>query len=192
MHRSIEKKQVLFVQGAGESVHDTWDDKLVQSLQRELGDAYIVVYPQMPNEADPHYRLWKAALLQAFERLDRGAILVGHSIGGAILIHLLAEERPALDIGAIVLIAAPFIGDGGWPSDEIESRQDFAEHLPTGVPVFLYHGTADTSVPFAHLALYANAVPNAVVRALPDRDHQLCNDLADVAHDIASLADRRS
>ena len=192
MHRSIEKTQVLFVQGAGESVHDTWDDKLVRSLERELGDAYSVVYPRMPNEADPHYLVWKAALLQAFERLEPGAILVGHSIGGAILIQLLAEERPALDIGAIALIAAPFIGEGGWPSDEIEPRPDLAERLPSGVPVFLYHGTADTSVPFAHLSLYASAIPNAVVRVLPDRDHQLGNDLADVAHDIASLSTRRS
>jgi predicted alpha/beta hydrolase family esterase len=186
------KKQILFVQGAGESVHDAWDDKLVRSLEHKLGEAYAVVYPRMPNEADPHYLVWKAALLQALERLEAGAILVGHSIGGAILIQVLAEERPALEIGAIALIAAPFIGEGGWPSDDIEPQRDLAERLPNGIPVFLYHGTADPIVPFAHLALYATAIPNATVRVLPGRDHQLGNDLADVAHDIASLPVRRS
>jgi hypothetical protein len=31
------KTQVLFVQGAGEGVHDQWDDKLVESLRRLRG-----------------------------------------------------------------------------------------------------------------------------------------------------------
>ena len=43
---------VLFVQGAGEGVHDDWDRKLVESLRRELGPHYDVRYPRMPNEAD--------------------------------------------------------------------------------------------------------------------------------------------
>ena len=176
-------KQVLFVQGAGEAVHDAWDDKLVRSLEHELEDAYTVIYPVMPDEADPRYAVWKTALLGALEHLEDGAILVGHSIGAAILIHVLAEQRLRLKIGAIALIAAPFIGKGGWRSDDIP-RANFAEDLPAGVPVFLYHGTADTTVPFAHLALYANAIPRAVVRALAGRDHQLDNDLGDVARDI--------
>lgn len=177
-------KHVLFVQGAGEAVHDTWDDKLVRSLERELGAAYSVVYPLMPNEADPHYSVWKAALLNAFDDLGEGAVLVGHSIGGTILIHVLAEQRPRRRIGAIALIAAPFMGDGGWQSEDITPRSDLADLLPGDVPVFLYHGTADEIVPFAHLALYARAIPRAVVRALPDRDHQLGNDLSKVARDI--------
>ena len=181
-------KQILFVQGAGEAVHDTWDDKLVRSLERELGSAYSVIYPRMPHEAEPSYSAWKAALLRAFENLEDGAILVGHSVGGAILIHVLAERRSRLRIGALALIATPFIGDGGWPSEDIEPCPDLAERLPAGVPVFVYHGTADTIVPFAHAALYANAIPQAVVRAMPDRDHQLGNDLGDVARDIRSLA----
>ena len=182
--------QVLFVQGAGAAVHDTWDDKLVRSLDRELGSAYSVIYPRMPNEADPRYSAWESALLRAFERLEDGAILVGHSVGGAILIHVLAEQRPRLRIGTLALIAAPFIGDGGWPSDDIEPCPNLAGRLPVDVPVLLYHGTADTIVPFSHASLYANAIPHAVVRAMPDRDHQLGNDLGDVARDIMSLTVR--
>ena len=30
-------KQVLFIQGGGEGTHDDWDNKLVESLERELG-----------------------------------------------------------------------------------------------------------------------------------------------------------
>lgn len=181
-------KQVLFVQGAGEAVHDRWDDKLVRSLERELGGGYAVLYPRMPDEADPRYRAWKSALLDQLDRLNDGAILIGHSVGGTILIHLLAERPPKPRLEAISLIAAPFIGAGGWPSDEMEPRRDFAERLPAGVPLFLYHGTADDVVPFAHLGLYAGLIPRAVVRGLPGRGHQLENDLSDVARDIRSLS----
>jgi predicted alpha/beta hydrolase family esterase len=181
-------RQVLFVQGAGESVHDTWDDKLVASLERELGDAYTIVYPRMPEEDDPRYPVWKTALSKELARLDDGAILVGHSIGGTFLIHTLADEQPKRKFGALLLLAAPFIGDGGWPSEEIEMRPDLAATLPADLPVILHHGTDDKIVPFAHVKLYAQAIPRAIVRALPNRDHQLCNDLRDVAQDIRSAA----
>jgi predicted alpha/beta hydrolase family esterase len=183
-------KHILFVQGAGESVHETWDNKLVDSLRRELGPAYEIVYPLMPREADPEFATWRAAIETEIARLHDGAIVVGHSIGGTILINVLAEWHPPIVLGAIVLIAAPFIGNGGWPSDDIEPRADLAARLPPGVPVFLYHGDKDNIAPVAHVALYADAIPRARVRRLPNRDHQLDNDLSDVASDIRELESR--
>ena len=32
------KRQILFVQGGGEGTHDEWDNKLVDSLERNLGE----------------------------------------------------------------------------------------------------------------------------------------------------------
>ncbi len=43
--------QVLFVQGGGAGVHDEWDNKLVDSLTRELGDGFEIRYPRMPRDA---------------------------------------------------------------------------------------------------------------------------------------------
>src|SRR5262249_39473131 len=95
--------QVLFIQGAGAAAHDAWDDKRVRSLERELGDGYMVLYPRMPDEAAPHYASWKAALLNELEKLRDGAILIGHPLGGAFLIHALAEHPPKRRPGAISL-----------------------------------------------------------------------------------------
>jgi hypothetical protein len=39
------RRQVLFIQGGGESAHDEWDNKLVESLGRELGADYEIRYP---------------------------------------------------------------------------------------------------------------------------------------------------
>lgn len=180
-------KQVLFVQGAGEGVHDRWDTKLVASLARELGESYAVRYPRMPGEDDPSYSAWKAALMGEFDSLEDGAILVGHSVGGTILIHALAEQPSKRKLGGLFIIAAPFIGEGGWPSDDIHDCKDFSERLPPGVPVYLYHGADDAIVPPAHVHLYAKAFPHAVVRTFERRDHQFNNDMSDVAQDIRSV-----
>jgi predicted alpha/beta hydrolase family esterase len=181
---------VLFVQGAGEGVHAEWDVHLVESLRRELGASYTVRYPRMPDEADPRVATWRPVLERELAALTPGAVAVGHSAGATMLIHLLADTAPAAGLAAVVLIAAPFIGEGGWASEEIAPRPDLGERLPDGVPVLLYHGEVDAEVPVAHVERYAAAIPAAQVRRLPGRDHQLNNDLAEVARDIRALASR--
>ena len=180
-------KDVLFVQGAGEGVHANWDSHLVASLRRQLGPEYDVRYPQMPNETDPTMASWRPVLEEELASLRAGAVVVGHSVGGTLLIHVLADSTPMPALDAIVLLAAPFIGEGGWTSDEIESGADLAARLPIAVPVLLYHGANDTIVPVEHVERYAAAIPHARVRRLAGRDHQLNNDLSEVASDIRNL-----
>ena len=180
-------RQVLFVQGAGERVHDHWDNRLVDSLRTELGPDYDIRYPVMPNEADPKYATWKQALERELAALKSGAVVIGHSVGGTILINVLAERTPQSSLAAICLISAPFIGAGGWENDDIEPRPDLAARMPKDVPIFLYHGLDDDTVPLAHVGLYARVLPAAHVRRLADRDHQLNNNLSEVASDIRQL-----
>jgi predicted alpha/beta hydrolase family esterase len=181
------RRQVLFVQGGGERVHDDWDDKLVESLRAALGPNYEIRYPRMPNEDDPSYTPWKATLEKEFGALSDGAILVGHSLGGTILIHTLAEDPPARQFGAIILIAAPFVGEGGWQSDDWKPQRELSAKLPRAVPIYLYHGLADDTAPPSHVELYARAIPQAHLYRLPGRDHQLNNDLTEIAAVIKSL-----
>jgi len=117
------RRQVLFVQGGGQGAHDEWDNRLVDGLAQVLGQDHEIRYPRMPDEADPAYPPWKQALEMEFAGLKDGAVLVGHSIGAAILVNAVAADPPHCELGGIFLVAAPFIGDGGWPSDGIESRE---------------------------------------------------------------------
>lgn len=180
-------KQILFIQGGGEGTHDAWDDKLVDSLARELGDGFEVRYPRMPREDDPSFERWGPAIRQEIEALDDGEIVVGHSVGGTLLVRVLAERPPERRLGAIVLLATPFVGDGGWPGDNFEMPGDLGDRLPDGVPVHLFHGLDDDEVPAAHADLYARVIPQARVHRLPGRDHQLGNDLAEVATVIRAV-----
>jgi hypothetical protein len=51
----------------------------------------------------------------------------------------------------------------------------------------VYIGTDDEMVSLEHASLYQRAIPQAVVRRLDGRDHQLNNDLSEVAADILRL-----
>lgn len=183
------KRTVLFVQGGGAGVHDQWDHKLVASLARELGPGYEIRYPRMPREDDPRHAAWKAAIDEALAALDDRAILVGHSIGGTLLIHALGAQATERRFAAVFLVAAPFVGDGGWSSDELEPAGDLGARLPRDMPVHVYHGLADSTAPPSHAELYARAVPQARVHCLPGRDHQLNDDLHEIAADIRALDD---
>ena len=90
-------------------------------------------------------------------------------------------------MSGVFLVAAPFVGEGGWPSEDIKSMSGLGKRLSTQAPVYFYHGSEDETAPFEHVDLFERAVPRAVVRRLEGRDHQLNNDMSEVAADIRRL-----
>jgi len=100
---------------------------------------------------------------------------------------LLAEQIPVPALAGIFFIATPFLGDGGWSIDGVKFSPGLGARLPEGVPIHFFHGLDDETVPSSHAALYACAVPRGRVHCLPGRDHQLNNNLREVAAVISSL-----
>ena len=184
-----KKKQVLFVQGGGRGTHDAWDDKLVASLEKELDRGHVVHYPRMPREDDPDAAAWKEAIGKELGKLGNDAILVGHSLGAAILLDYLADGDGDLEhrLAGVFLIATPYIGEGGWPSDELRPTKELAARLPAGTPIYLYQGDYDETVPLSHVGMLAKVLPDATIRRLKGRNHQLNDDVSEVAHDISLL-----
>ena len=180
-------REILFIQGGGAGVHDAWDDKLVDSLRRELGPGYEIRYPRMPAEDEPSLARWAPAIGKEIAALADGGIVIGHSIGGTILMSALAEKPPERRLAAILLVGAPFVGEGGWPGDEFALPGDLGARLPPGAAVHLFQGLNDDTTPAAHAALYARAIPQAEMHRLPGRDHQLNNDLSEVAEVVRGV-----
>ncbi len=179
--------KVLFIQGGGEAAHD-WDARLATSLQEKLGRGYSVSFPKMPNEADPNYLAWQRQIREELEALGDGAVLVGHSIGASMVIKMLAGGAIAQKLAGVFLVAAPFMHhQDGWQWKEAELPANAADGLPKGTPLYLYHGREDEEVPFSHLALYVKAFPQTTARVLDGRNHQMNDDLTEVADDIRNL-----
>lgn len=180
------RKQVLFIQGAGEGAYEE-DEKLAASLQDVLGTEYHVMYPRMPNEESPEDRAWTSQISRELALLDGKVILVGHSAGGAVLLKYLLKENVGKSIAGIFLISIPYWGPEDDEDNEYTLHEGFASQLPNGLPIFLYHSRDDEWVPFAHLAMYAEKLPQATIREFDGRGHQFNNDLSEVAADIKSL-----
>jgi predicted alpha/beta hydrolase family esterase len=184
--RTALKSHVLFVHGGGEGAHEA-DEKLAVSLRDALGGGYDVRSPKMPNEGSPEVEAWKDRISEELAAMDGEVVLVGHSVGAFVLLKYLSEEEPEKPVAGLLLVAAPYVGTGGWELDEYALREDFASELPEGLQVFLYHGRDDEEVPFEHLALYEANLPRAAVRVSDGRGHQFGDDLSEVARDIREI-----
>ncbi len=182
-------RHVLFIQGAGQGAHEV-DKELVVSLRKALGREYEVHYPAMLDEDNATYEQWKQQIEQELATIQGPIILIGHSVGGSVVIKCLSELEVKKPIAGIFLIAAPFWGGDGWRYEGYETltlKKGSAARLPEGVSIFLYHCRDDEIAPFEHLALYAQLFPQATVRELDEGGHQFNNDLSGVAKDIKTL-----
>lgn len=179
-------KHVLFIQGGGGKEDYAADAKLVASLQGFLGEAYAVHYPFLPDESAPDFGR-KKQIGKEISLIKGKIILVGHSLGASMLLKYLSESRVQKKIAGIFLISTPFWnGDENWKQG-LKLHKDFADRIPKSVPIFLYHSKDDEVVPFNHLELYAQNMPQATVRKITSGGHQLNNDLSIVAKDVKSL-----
>jgi uncharacterized protein len=180
------KRKVLLIHGGGQGAYEE-DKKLAANLQDMLGPTYFVRYPQMPDEDSPGYEAWMEQITEELAALDGEVILVGHSLGGSILLKYLSEEKVEKPVAGIFLIATPYWGAEDWEVSEYALQDGFASELPDGTPVFFYHSRDDEVVPFTHLALYTEELARATFREFDGRGHQFNDDLSEVARDIEGL-----
>jgi len=184
----LTKKQVVFIHGAGKGARAD-DGKLAANLRELLGAGYEVHYPVMEDEENPDYKTWKSQIEKEIASLDGNIFLVGHSMGGCVLIKALTQIKTTKSIAGIFLIAAPYWGGEGWKYKGYRKMllpKEVEDKLPEA-PIYLYHSSDDENVPVEHLALYLKKLPNATARKLEERGHQLNNDLHEVADDIRAV-----
>jgi predicted alpha/beta hydrolase family esterase len=174
---------VLFIHGGGPGACEA-DRPLAQSLQRALGAGYDVVYPQMPDEENCPYPEWKAQIDACLAAMTGPVTLVGHSIGGSVLLKYLCERPAPPDLAGLFVVAAPYWGADDWHWDEMNLPADAATRLAGDWALVLWHSRDDEVVPYSHLTLYAARLPRAVIRTVDGLGHQFGEDLAPVAAEI--------
>lgn len=160
---------------------------LVAYLQKELGAEYDVRYPKMPAPENPSYILWKEKLENELRGISGEVILVGHSLGGSVLLKYLSEEPYKVSVAGLFLVAAPYWGKKHWQIEEYLLSEDFASKLSRIPEIFLYHSHGDELVPFAHVKAYAKKLPQAKVRGIDGHEHTFTSGLHILADDIKRL-----
>jgi len=118
----------------------------------------------MPDPDHPRYLAWRNQIEQELGKLDADGLLIGHSLGGSMLLKYLAEGTDPRPIAGMFLVAVPYWGKQDWEL-EYAVPDDFASHLPPIRQLFLYHSRSDEDVPFSSLRRYQEKLPQATVRA---------------------------
>jgi predicted alpha/beta hydrolase family esterase len=183
----IIQKEILFVHSAGPQGPFEGSNGLVAYLKEALGNAYDIKNPMMPEPENPRYEHWKKKIKNEMEMIDGEVILIGHSLGGSVLLKYLSEEKFNKPIAGLFLIATAYWGVEDWEIDEYILQEDFAKKLPPIQKIFLYHSREDEWVPFEHLEYYAKELPQANARALEGNTHDFSVGLPEIIDDIRNL-----
>lgn len=125
----------------------------------------------MPSPEEPHAIAWLDVLDSELVDFPDDGILIGHSMGGAMILKFIAERRPSLAASGLVMIACPFWGEPDWEVEEFYLPDAFANRLSGLKRILLYHSRDDAIVPFAHMAVYHKHIPRAEVHEVARAGH---------------------
>ena len=164
-------KALLFLHSAGPQGPREGSGVLLAGLRKALGKPYRIRAPKMPRPDNPDYPPWKAAVAKEIARLRDGDVLVGHSLGGSVLLKYLSEEECGLRFSALFLAATPFWGLPGWEYEGFALRRGFARHLPKMGRIALYHALDDDVVARSHALRYRKSLPGAELREVDGMGH---------------------
>ncbi|MCC5894086.1 MAG: serine hydrolase family protein [Alkalibacterium sp.] len=181
-------KPVLFIHSAGPQDKQQGSTKLVTYLQNELNEDHHLIIPRMPDPKNPTYVEWKRELNKQLQRLDEEVILVGHSLGGSVLLKYLSEELCDLTIKGLFVISSPYWGlDDNWQLKDFMLNPHFEKKLPSLPCITLYHSRNENIVPFTHHEAYAEKIPQAILRPLEGNRHLFDEGLPQLVTDINAL-----
>jgi len=206
------KKQIIYI-GGGESFlkHEDYLERLNNrplwhmeeesnlktttswktTLEEELGDAWRVIIPPMPNRENAKYEEWKIWFERHFEYLSDGAVLVGCSLGAMFLGKYLTEETTPFKTGGVILMAAAL------PLDDIDTKDcgDFLVDFDAisavtdkHERVIIMHSKDDFVVPYTHGEKLAELLPKAEFITFEDKNHFLIPEFPELVEKIKELA----
>ena len=188
MNELTEKTTILFAHSAGDqgaAGKGSYD--LVINLQNSVGSGYQIQYPIVSQPNEPTYARWKTLLEREFRKIKTDIILIGHSLGGSMLLKYLSEEKTTVPIAGLFLVAIPQWSQDGWNAKEFALKPDFAQRLPAIGSIHFFHCMNDPIVPFQHLNFYQKFLNEAVFHALECGDHAFAQGLPELTKAIQLL-----
>lgn len=158
--------------------------KWINNLQKDLGDNFEVLTPQMPCSCNAKYINWKIWFEKFFPFLEDNIILAGGSLGGLFLAKYLSENNFPVKIKATFLIAAPHSDDYLGDFALGESLEKFSTQCSK---IFLYHSKDDPMVPFSEIEKYSKLLPNTEKVIFEDKGHFNLKEFPEFVKKLKSL-----
>lgn len=180
-------KTVLFIHSAGTQGGKQGSSGFLAILEKALGPGYSIRHPDMPKPEKPEYKDWKVLIGKELSKLETGSILIGHSLGGSVLLKYLAEEQCARTFSALFMVAAPYWGLPRWNRDDFILERGFSRKVTQVRKIFIFHAKDDKVVSHEHIERYGKTIPHATLREVTGQGHGF-----DSGECPALLADIRS
>jgi predicted alpha/beta hydrolase family esterase len=202
------KKQVFYIHG-GESFEnyddfivrlktkDIWDlptekptTKWTKHLATDLGDAYEVFMPQMPNAQNASYKEWKIWFERHFEYLHDGVILIGCSLGAMFLLKYFIENTVPFKVKALFIMAAVVRGtdldekDCGDFLCSLENVHIISDKVEQ---VNIVHSKDDLLSPYEHGQKIHDAIPGSKLITFEDKNHFIIETFPELIEEIKGL-----
>lgn len=185
------KRNVFFLHSAGKQGSHEGSYDLVAWLSSRLGDEYQIKHPIMPNPDNPDYEPWAKQLQKELEQLKGEVLLIGHSVGGSVLLKYLTEHKVHFGIKGLFLCATPFWGiDNDWQYEPFILPENFSELLPDIGKVYLYHSKDDPIVTLKHAERYKQELPKTELNIVKGSSHAFENGIEQLVQDIKSATER--
>lgn len=181
-------KTVLFIHSAGAQGPKQGSSGFLATLEKSLGAGYSVRHPEMPKPEKPEYNAWKVLIGKELSKVETGGVLVGHSLGGSVLLKYLAEEQCARTFSALFLVAAPYWGLPKWNRDDFILERGFSRKVTQVRKIFIYHTKDDKIISQEHVDRYAKTIPHATIRIVEGYGHGFeTRECPELTADIRSL-----
>lgn len=179
---------IMFIHSAGPQGENQGSSNLIKYVRNGLSNNVEVISPKMPTPEDPRYNDWKNVMEKELLKLSGEVILIGHSLGGSVLLKYLSEEVYRVKVLGLFIVAAPFWGiDDDWQRKDFFLQEGFEQHLKEIPHIFLYHSRGEEIVPFSHHIAFAEKLPQSTCRVIDGADHLFENGLPKLVRDIRSL-----
>jgi predicted alpha/beta hydrolase family esterase len=184
----VVKRDIFFVHSAGPQNDEQGSNNLVKYLSSSLGNGYRVHNPCLPDPENPRYLAWKMALQSNLPVGGHKAALIGHSLGGSVIVKYLSEGLCQMPIAGLFLVGAPYWGTRGWSVEEFMFERGFQMKLPEIEKIFIYHSRYDKWVPYSHGQFYSKALRGSVFRSVDGDQHEFDAGLPVLVNDIQNLS----
>jgi uncharacterized protein len=182
------KKQLFFAHSGGPQEkpgQGSYD--FVQWLRESLGEEFQIHAPVIEDPDAPTYEMWKMMLDRELCSLNGDVLLIGHSLGGSVLVKYLSERKCQFLTAGLFLVAAPWWGSGGWDANEFSLKTDRQKHFLKQNVIHIYHCTDDSVVPLLHAKLYKKMFPGAFLHELTGSDHVFAEGLPLLVEHIRTI-----